>query len=239
MSKLRGKARQRARAKARKTHYTAKELFGENSKWNKVDAAGNTSTGKRWMWDALGGQSPFAMFSQAHETAKLIKMMEEDPVNYSTKAIKKDWDAIYPEISTPRHSMEMVAGYFMAIVPAYKQQIGHKQAMGLVIRPPAPGKTTSQWSDHLDSIRERFGIKPLKEGFVLMGSYCTPDLVWEHFCEVSDHFAYAAVAFSNTIKFQVLAEDCQWQAVWNGKREFSDVTDLGEKIVSRKLMETI
>jgi len=239
MSKLRGKARQRARAKARKTHYTNKELFGENTQWNKTDAAGNASTGKRWMWDALGGQSPFAMFSQANETKKLIKTIEEDPVNYSTKAIKKDWDAIYPEISTPRHSMDMVAGYFMAILPVQKRQIGHKRVLGLVTRVPAPGKTKSQWSDELDSISDRFAITPLKEGFVLLSSYCTPDLVWDHFCEVTDHLHYAAVAFSNTINFGVLAENCQWQAVWNGKREFSDVIDIGGETVSRKLMETI
>ena len=237
--KLKGKARQRARAKAKKTHYSAKELFGKSTTWTESDTAGGFTTGQPVMWDASGGTSPFAVFSQAHETKKLIKIIEDEPVKYSTRAIKQDWDQLLPEISKPRHSAEMVAGYFMAIVPAKVQQVGHKQARGVLARQPAAGLTDSQWTDQLDRVREDFAITPLKDDFVLMASYCTPDRVWANFRKVTDHFHYAVVAFSNTIKFQVLAEDCQWQAVWNGERDFDDVTDLGPTLVSKALMEVI
>ena len=237
--KLKGKAKARARAKAKKTHFSAKELFGKSTKWTEPDTAMGFTTGQAVMWDATGGKSPFAVFSQAHETKKLIKIIEEEPVKYSTKAIKQDWDQLLPEISKPRHAADMVAGYFMAILPSQTRQVGDKQVRGVLARPIAAGLNDSQWCDQLDRVREDFAITPLKDDFVLMASYCTPDRVWENFRKVTDHFHYAVVAFSNTIKFQVLAEDCHWQAVWNGKREFADVTDLGTPLVSKKLMEVI
>ena len=51
-------------------------------------------------------------------------------------------------------------------------------------------------------------------------------MVWARCETVFKYFNYAAVAFSNPLSFEILSENCQFQAVWNGKMNMSDVRDV-------------
>jgi hypothetical protein len=189
------------------------------------------------MWDAARGKGPFAIFTVPHETQKLIDMMEKAPVQYSTCMIKEDWDAVLPEITRPRHDGDMVAGYFLAILPTFKHEEGDRTQTGLITRDPDPGYTDAQWSEHLDQIRNQFTMVSINDRFAGVSCYCTPDKVWDLFRSIVEHFHFAIVAFSNTIKLQVLAESAIWQRAWNTGQTADDVVEWAEggPFVARQL----
>lgn len=230
MPKLKGKARQKARAKARKKNFTAKELFGENTRYKDTTNPFRLE-GKIHSWDASGGKSPTPVFTVAHEVKKLINTIESEPVRYSTRTIKSDWDTIEQGMrqryATANLTPEYLAGFFMAIVPTKDIKIANGiTGKGMVGPNPPKGTDEYDWSDQVQKAKDKYQMTVLNDNFVMLATYCTPDMVWGHCETVFKYFNYAAVAFSNPLNFEILAEDCQWQALWNGKLKFNDISEL-------------
>ena len=228
-AKKRGTYEERVQ-QAKKKNLTAKELFGENTRYKDTTNPFRV-VGERQSWDASGGKGPMAVFTVTHEVKKLINTIETEPVQYHTKLIKSDWDAIENKMrqthTAKNLSPEYLVGFFMAIVPTKSIEIANGiTGKGMVGPNPPKGTDDYDWSDQVQKAKDKYQMTVLNDNFVMLAAYCSPDMVWDHCKRVFKYFNYAAVAFSNPLNFEILAEDCQWQAVWNGKLKFSDVSKL-------------
>jgi hypothetical protein len=156
-------------------------------------------------WRGGSGFKVGNAFMLSTEVEKAVKMMCDDLPLYDVKATKADYDA---KFSTPQ------AGFLFALCPRTERGIAGKESGAHKAFAVAEGYQKTHFGDH----------------WMLLSTYITSDLAYDHFLDLHDCFGSAFVFYSTPENICSLSEDRDFCLALKHQRNPMDLLEITSEV---------